>query len=57
MQPIAHDEVWFETGDSANIHPMPSQQEIDLRLTEIEYKRILKRVMFPEGREKYLFSA
>ena len=54
MQSISHDEIWFEIGESPNIHPIPSQQEINLSLKEIEEIRILKKIMFPNGREKYL---
>ena len=54
MQPMSHDEIWFETGESANIHPIPSQQEINVILEEMEIKGILKKFLFPNGREKYL---
>ena len=53
MQPISHDEIWFEIGESANIHPKPSQQEINLSLEEMEKRRILKKMPFLNGREKY----
>ena len=54
LQPISHDEIWFEIGESANIHPIPSQEEINLSLEEVEKRRIVKKIMFPSGREKYL---
>ena len=57
MQPISHDEILFEIGESATIHFTPSQQEIDLSLEEMEKRKILKKIMFPNGREKYLLSA
>jgi hypothetical protein len=38
MQPISHDEIWFEIGESANIHPQSSQQEINVSLKEMEKK-------------------
>jgi hypothetical protein len=47
----------FEIGESANIHFTPSQQEIDLSLEAMEKRKILKRIMFPNGREKYLLPA
>jgi DNA-binding PadR family transcriptional regulator len=56
MQPISHYEIWFEIGESANIHFTPSQQEIDLSLEKMEQRKILKKIMFPNGREKYLLS-
>ena len=57
MQPISHDEVWFEIGESANIHPIPSSQEINMLLEEMEKRRVLTKTMGPNGREKYLLSA
>ena len=38
MQPISHDEILFEIGELSTIHPMPSQQEINLSLEEMEKK-------------------
>ena len=57
MQPISHQEIWFEMGESFDAHSIPSQEEIDLHLEEMEKKKILKKIMFPDGREKYLLSA
>ena len=54
VQPIGHHEIWFEIGESLNGRSIPSQQEVDLCLDQMERRNILKKITFPDGREKYL---
>ena len=53
-QPIGHHEIWFEIGESLNGRPIPSQQEVDVCLEQIQKRNILKKITIPDGREKYL---
>ena len=57
MQPISLDEIWFEIGESSNVHLVPSKEKVGFSLEQMEKRKILKKVIFPNGREKYLLDA
>ena len=57
MQPITNRGIWLEIGETLNTYPTPSQQEVNLRLEQMEKRKILKKIMFPDGKEKYLMNA
>ena len=57
MEPISLDEIWFEMGESLNVQLIPSKKKLNFSLEQMEKRKILKKVMFPNGREKYLLYA
>ena len=57
MQPISNREIWLEIGEALSGYPAPSQQKVNLSLEQMEKRKILRKIMFPDGREKYSISA
>ena len=57
MEPISLNEIWFEIGESLNVQLTPSKEKVNFSLEQMEKRKILKKVMFPNGREKYLLDA
>ena len=57
MQPISGRGIWLEIGEALNAYPTPSQQEVNLSLDQMEKRKILKKIKFPDGREQYVMIA